>query len=321
MTLRKLGNSNLQVSAVSMGCWPIAGMTSLDVNESDSLATLIAALDSGINFFDTAYCYGNDGESEKLIAKAFTNRRDEIIIATKGGIEWDANMKGIYNGSPANLIRQCEQSLTRLKTDRVELYYLHCPAKDTPLEDSADALKNLMEQGKILNVGVSNLSLEQLELFQAICPITAYQPPYNMILRDIENDTLPWCIDHNVAVCVYWPLMKGLLAGKLARDHVFDEKDGRKKYPMFQGEQWQKNQDLLDALRPIAQDAGKSLAQLVINWTIQQTGITSAICGAKRAYQIEESAAALTWQLTNDQMEKINDALVQRGDATTRWAV
>ncbi len=242
---RSLGDAGLQVSAVAMGCWPIAGMTSLDVNETDSLATLQAALEHGVNFFDTAYCYGRDGESERLIARGLGHRRDEIVIATKGGIHYDRQGKRLLDARPETLQRECDESLRRLGTDRVDLLYLHAPDPGTPLTDSAGALRDLMTAGKTRCVGVSNLTREQLEAFHAVCPVAAFQPPYNMLQRQIERDTLPWCRQHGVAVVVYWPLLKGLLAGQLPRDYVFPPRDGRAKYVMFQGEEWQKNQDFV----------------------------------------------------------------------------
>jgi aryl-alcohol dehydrogenase-like predicted oxidoreductase len=321
MSPRTLGRTDISLSAVSMGCWPIAGMTSLGVTEADSMAALQACLDCGITTFDTAYCYGLNGESERLIAKALGRRRDEIVICTKGGIHFDADGKQVRDARPATLRRECEESLRRLNTDRVELLYLHAPDPATPVEESAGELRRLMEEGKTRAVGVSNVNVAQLEAFSKVCPIAAYQPPYNMLLRDIEADTLPWCIRHGVSVLVYWPLMKGLLAGGLPRDFKFQPKDGRAKYPMFQGDEWQRNQDLLDALRPIAAEAGRSLSQLVINWTIHQPGITSAICGAKRADQVRDNAGGMGWRLSAEQMARIEAALEARGKAMTRWAM
>ena len=336
MDYRPLGNTGIEVSAIALGCWPISGMTSLDVNDADSLATIRSCFDLGINFLDTAYCYGGDGESERLIAKAIAGRRDEVVIATKGGIHWEsessatvhkpsatgvASYRQARDASPATLKRECEESLRRLRTDRVELLYLHAPDPAVPLAESAGALRELMEEGKTRAVGVSNLKLAELEEFTRVCPIAAYQPPYNMLLRDIEADTLPWCRRHNVAVVVYWPLMKGLLAGKLPRDHVFASGDGRAKYPMFQGQEWQRNQDLLDELRAIAAEVGRTVSQVVLNWTIHQPGITSALCGAKRAWQNEENAGAAGWRLSAEHVARIDSALARRGKAATRWAV
>ena len=296
-------------------------MTSLDVNEADSLATLHAALDAGINFFDTAYAYGPAGESERLIARTMAGRRGDIVIATKGGIEWDAAGQRVIDGRPATLRRQCEESLRRLNVEHVELLYLHAPDPNTPLAESAAALAELKRAGKARAIGVSNFSLPQLAEFHAVCPIAAFQPPYNMLQRDIERDTLPWCRERGIAVCIYWPLMKGLLAGKLTREHAFQPRDGRAKYPMFQGPEWQKNQDFLDELRAIAAEIGKTVAQVVVNWTIHQPGITAALCGAKRPEQIRETAGALGWRLSRPQLDRIDAALTRRGPTVTRGAV
>jgi aryl-alcohol dehydrogenase-like predicted oxidoreductase len=319
--LRPLGPTGILVTPVALGCWPISGMTSLDVNEADSLATIHAALDAGINFLDTAYAYGADGESERLIARAIAGRRGQVVIATKGGIAWDAEGRRVIDARPETLHRQCEESLRRLQTDHVELLYLHAPDPNTPLAESAAALRHLQEEGKTRAIGVSNFSLAQLEEFHAICPIAAFQPPYNMLQRDIENDSLPWCRERGIAVCSYWPLLKGLLAGQLARDHIFRPGDGRAKYPVFVGEEWQRNQDFLDELRRVAADAVRTVAQVAVNWTIQQPGITAALCGAKRPEQIRETAGALGWKLTPHELSRIDAALVRRGKAVTRGAV
>jgi aryl-alcohol dehydrogenase-like predicted oxidoreductase len=296
-------------------------MTSRGVSEANSIATLEACFAEGINFLDTAYCYGAEGESERLIARAVAGRRDDIVIATKGGIEWNAGLNMVRDARPATLRRQCEESLCRLGTDRVDLLYLHAPDENTPIAESAGELKRLMEAGKTRSVGVSNASLAQLQEFAAHCPLTAYQPNYNMLQRDIEVDRLPWCVENNVAVVVYWPLLKGLLAGMLARDHVFEPGDGRPKYSQFRGEEWQKNHDLLEALRPMAAETGHTMAQLVVNWTIHQPGITVALCGAKRPDQLRENAGALGWRLTADQLARIETALLQRGKPEAMRAV
>lgn len=317
---RRIGQTDLFVTPVAMGCWPITGITSVDVNESDSLATLQAAYDSGINFFDTAYCYGFAGESEQMIARVLGPHRDQIVIATKGGIHY-VQGKQARDGSPAVLKRECDESLRRLRTDYIDLLYLHAPDPAVPITESAGALRELLDAGKTRAVGVSNVSTEQLHEFAGVCPLAAYQPHYNMLQREIETGPLPWCIEHQVSVICYWPLMKGLLAGQLSRDHVFPVQDGRQKYPMFQGTEWQKNHDFLDALRPIAAECNKTLAQLVVNWTMSQPGITSALCGAKRPGQIRDNAGAIGWRLSADQLSKIDAALAKRGPAISRGAV
>ena len=318
---RSLGKTTIEVSPVALGCWPISGMTSLDVNDADSRKTLEAALDAGVNFLDTAYCYGAAGESEKLIGELLRGRREEIVVATKCGLHWGENLQRVADARPERLRREVDESLRRLATDHVELLYLHAPDEQTPLAESAGALLELMQAGKARSIGVSNFSLAQLAEFHEICPLTAFQPPYNMLQRQIENDTLPWCRERGVSVIVYWPLMKGLLAGKLGRDAVFPPADGRAKYPMFQGEEYQRNQDFLDQLREIAAAAGKTVAQVVVNWTIHQQGITAALCGAKRADQIEETAGAMGWRLSPEQFAQIDRALAERGEPSVRGAV
>ncbi|MCE9604675.1 MAG: aldo/keto reductase [Planctomycetia bacterium] len=318
---RRLGNTDLFVSPIAMGCWPIAGMTSLNVTEENSLATLAAALDAGINFLDTAYCYGAHGESETLIRRALGTRREEVVIATKGGIYWDADGKQAKDGSPRALRRNCEKSLSRLGTDRVELLYLHSPDPGTPIEESAGELRRLMEEGKTRAVGVSNVSLAQLQAFTSVCPVAAVQPHYNMLQREIEAEVRPWCLEHDVALCVYWPLMKGLLAGKLGREHVFAPGDGRPKYPMFRGDEFAKTHDFLDELRPIAARHGRTLSELVLAWTIAQPGITVALVGAKRPDQILENAGALDFELSKSDLAEIDAAIARRGPAASRSAV
>ena len=316
--LRPLGRSDLDVSAVALGCWPIAGVSTLDVNDADSIATIRASLAAGVNFLDTAYCYGPNGESETLIRRALEGRRDQAVIATKGGIHYNAAGKQEQDGRPETLIRECDESLQRLGTDRVELHYLHAPDPAVPIAESAGAIRRLVESGKTLAAGASNCTLAQLKEFHSICPLAAVQLPYNMLQRDIERQTVPWCQAEGIAVTVYWPLMKGLLAGRLSDEAPLDERDSRRTYPMYQGEEWERNQAFVTQLREIADDAGRTVAQLVVNWTIHQPGITVALCGAKRPWQIEETAAAMGWMLTADQAVSIEAAIAQRGPAAAK---
>ncbi len=315
MNYRPLGQTRLQVSEIALGCWPIAGITSPGTNEADSLATIRSCFDLGINHLDTAYMYGRTGESERLIARAIGSRRNEMVIATKCGLHWDAAGNQTHDARPATLRQQCEESLRRLQTDCVDLLYLHAPDRDVPVAESASELRRLLEEGKTRAVGASNLTLAQLEKFAAACPLAAYQPPYNMLVRDIESDVLPWCRQRGAAVLVYWPLMKGLLAGKIGRDQVFGPDDSRHKYAVFQGDQRQKNLDLVDRLRTIAEQSGHTVAELVLNWTVTQPGITSALCGAKRPEQIRECAGGSGWQLSSQQRAAIDQALRERAQA------
>ena len=319
--LRQIGQSDRFVTPLAMGCWPISGITSIDVTEVQSRATIAAAFDAGINFFDTAYCYGFDGESEQMVGDVLKPHRDCVVIATKCGIHWGPDKQQVRDARPETIRRQCDESQHRLGVDVIDLYYLHAPDPQTPIAESAAAIKTLLDAGRIRAAGVSNCTTEQLATFHSVCPLSAFQPHYNMLQREIEASQLPWCVANGVSVMVYWPLMKGLLAGRLARDHQFDPRDGRRKYPMFHGDEWEKNQDFLDELRPLAAELGVSVAQVVLNWTIQRPGITVALCGAKRSEQIIDNAGALHWQLTPSQIERIDGAIAKRGPIVSRAAV
>jgi aryl-alcohol dehydrogenase-like predicted oxidoreductase len=314
---RPLGDSGFSIAPVALGCWPIAGQTTFDANEADSIATIQACFDVGVNHLDTAYVYGPNGESENLIRRALDDRRDEMVIASKCGIHYEGK-EMVTDGRPDVLRRECEESLRRLGTDRVELLYLHAPDEKLSIDESAGALRELMAAGKTRSVGASNCTLEQFQDFHAVCPLAAVQLPYNMLQRDIEQRTVPWCRDHNIAVTVYWPLMKGLLSGRIPRDANLHERDSRRKYPMYQGDEWHKNQDFVERLREAATLSGHTVAQLVINWTISQPGITAALCGAKRPWQIEETSGAMGWQLSDRQRELIDAAIANRGTAAAK---
>ena len=318
-SLRQLGDSDIFVSPIGFGCWPISGMTTVGTNERDSLATIQAAFESGINFLDTAYAYGANGESDHLIAKALRRlhresgkQRSDVVIASKGGMHWDEKGDRCIDGHPTTLKSQLEQSLERLDTDYVDLFYLHAPDPTVPIEESAGACRELLQSGRTRSVGASNLSVDQLDRFVSECPLVACQPPYNMFQRQIEKDVLPWCASHQVSAITYWPLMKGLLAGKLSRDHQFVEGDSRANYEVFRGEEWERNQDVVDELRQLSREIGHSVADIVVNWTINQPSVTAALVGAKRPYQIRETASAMGWKLTPEQLVLIEDALSKR---------
>jgi aryl-alcohol dehydrogenase-like predicted oxidoreductase len=304
--------TSLKISRVALGCWPIAGMTSLDVNEADSLATIEAAVDAGINFFDTAYCYGVDGISERLLGQVASNHRPRMIIATKCGVHWDDQQNRVNDASPQRLLWECDQSLQRLGIPQVDLMYLHSPDPRTPVSKSAEAFVKMLAQGKAKSVGVSNASLQQIQEFHAVCPVSVVQFKFNMLQQEIQAEIVPWCQANQVAVVAYWPLMKGLFAGKLRRNHVFDPGDKRQAYPMFSGDQWNRNQDFLDELDLIAADSGVSLVTLVIGWTASQPGITSVLCGAKRPAQIQESANALNWKPDRNISARVDQAIKYR---------
>ena len=322
MSPRAVGHSGIEVGPLGLGCWPLSGMTRSGITPVAAVATVTAALDAGIMHLDTAYCYGEAGESERAIAQAITGcHRDAVVIASKCGIHWEPGRKQCVDGRPERIRGEVEESLTRLGTDHVDLLYLHAPDPTIPIEASAGALSQLLTEGKTRAVGVSNVSLAQLERFAAACPLSACQLHFNMLQREIETEILPWCRSHDVAMFAYWPLMKGLLAGSMPRDLVFPTTDSRHKYPMFTGEEFQRNLDFVDSLRPVATRLGCELTDLVLAWTAEQAGITCVLFGATSPEQVQSNARALACELDDDARRAIAVAIQNRGPVAGRRAV
>jgi hypothetical protein len=326
-TPRRLGTTTVSVGPLGLGCWPLAGMTRAGITPEAAVATVNAAIDAGITHLDTAYCYGERGESERAIAAAIRGRRDAVVIAGKCGIHWEPDATKLpprrqcVDGRPERLRAEVEESLRRLETDHLDLLYLHAPDPAVPIEDSAGELARLLAAGKTRAVGVSNVSLAQLTAFAAACPLAACQMHFNMLQREIEREILPWCRGHDVAMVVYWPLMKGLLAGGMRRDTVFPTSDSRHKYPMFNGDEFQRNLDFVDVLRPVAARLGCSLPDLVLAWTAEQPGITSVLFGATSPEQARINAKALTCDLDDTARASIRSAIEARGPVLGRRAV
>jgi aryl-alcohol dehydrogenase-like predicted oxidoreductase len=299
-------------------------MTREGVTPAAAVATVRAAIDAGITHLDTAYCYGEHGESERAIAAAIAGRRDAVVLAGKCGIHWvpDASAapprRQVVDGRPERLRAEVAESLERLGTDHFDLLYLHAPDPQLPIEESAGELARLLAAGVTRAVGLSNASVDQLRRFAAVCPLAACQMQFNMLQRQIEADILPWCRDRGVAMVAYWPLMKGLLAGRMRRGQVFPTTDTRHKYPIFNGVEFDRSLDFVDALRPTAARLGCQLADLVLAWTAEQPGITSVLFGATSPAQVEENARALACDLDATAREEIAAAIRARGPVAGR---
>lgn len=309
---REIPRAGLRISAIGFGTWPLAGMTSGAVPEQTCIRMIEACPELGINFLDTAYGYGLRGESELLIGKALAGRAHEYVVASKAGLEWNEQGKRIIDGRETTLRRHCEASLTRLGLERIDLLYLHQPDPGVDIQDSAHALSNLQQEGKARSIGLSNCTLAQLIAFDRVCPVAAVQIPYNMLTRDSARELISWCGAHGVAICSYWALMKGLLAGRMSRDHQFVDTDSRRNYDAYRGEAWQQNLDLVDELRTVAQAAHLTVAQLVLRWTLHQPGITSVMVGAKNPEQLVENAGALGDPLSPPMRSAIERVLQDR---------
>jgi len=325
---RRLGASDVHVSPVIFGAWAIGGWMWGGTDEGDSIAAIRAGIDHGVTTIDTAAIYGQ-GYSEELVAKAIQGRRDRVQVATKCGMRWDSpdgsdpwpmkdrDGRDIVirkNSRPESVAFECEQSLRRLGIDVIDLYQVHWPDSSTPAEDTMHALIKLKDQGKIRAIGVSNYDVPWMQRASAVARLDSLQPPYSLIQRKIEPEILPYCRAQGISVIVYSPLERGLLAGAVPPERVFPEGDHRATHKFFTPENRRRVLDALDAVRPIAEAHGATLAQVVINWTILEPGITAALVGARNADQSMQNAKALTFLLANDERAAIRRAF----DATSK---
>ncbi|MBS1957271.1 MAG: aldo/keto reductase [Cyanobacteria bacterium SZAS-4] len=324
MQHRKLGASDINASVITYGAWAIGGTMWGGTDEKASIESIQASIDAGVTTIDTAPIYGY-GYSEELVAKAIKDRRDQVQILTKFGLRWDAtdgehffdlDEKGktinIYkNARKQSILKECDDSLRRLKTDYIDLYQCHWRDTTTPLEETMEACAQLLKEGKVRAIGVSNFTAADIAKCNSIVPIASNQPPYSMVLRDIEKDVLPYCRDHDIATVVYSPLQRGLLTGKFKPDHKFAQGDHRASTPQFQPAFIERVNKFLEELKPMAERHSTTLGNIVLNWTIQQPGITIALVGARDAAQAIENAKAADVRLSKDEVATINKLLQQ----------
>ncbi|HSR29343.1 MAG TPA: aldo/keto reductase [Anaerolineae bacterium] len=326
MERRKLGNSELSVTPIGIGTWAIGGGDNPygwgSQDDKDSIAAIRRGLELGVNWIDTAAGYGH-GHSEEVIGQAIAGRRDEVIIATKCGILWQEDGSDIFGCmEAASIKREVENSLRRLKVDVIDLWQIHWPLPDEGIEEGWGAVADVIKEGKVRYGGVSNFSVEQLKRIMPIHPVTSLQPPFSMLLRDTEKELLPFCAENDIGVVVYSPMQAGLLTGKMTRERVaaFPEDDWRKGNSLFQEPQLSINLDLVEKVRPIAQRAGRPVSQLAIAWVLRRPEVTSAIVGARRPSQIEETAGAAEWKLSAEEIAEIDKLLAEREEALAELA-
>lgn len=291
---------------VILGLWPMAGITSSGVSEQDSLETIEAAMQHGIRWFDTAFSYGFDGESDRYLGKCIGGRRDEVGVIGKAGQRWSPDRQRVIDCSAGTLIADAEKSLNRIGIEYFDLFMLHAIDPKVDLRESAEAMAEIKRRGLSKDVGICNVDLQQLKTFTNIVHPSAIQLPLNLLQREILQDLVPFCRSHDIALHVYWVLMKGILAGKISRHHRFPEGDSRPKYEIYKGEQRERTHRIVDRLSQIASDEKMTVAQLSIGWAISQPGISAALVGAKRPDQINETAASSP--LAAHVLEKIEEA-------------
>jgi aryl-alcohol dehydrogenase-like predicted oxidoreductase len=323
MQYRTLGQSDLKISAVTLGTWAIGGFMWGGTDEKKAVEAIHKSIDLGITAIDTAPAYGF-GLSETIVGRAIAGKRDSLQILTKFGLSWDDPGKRAYwemknvDGSTIRIhhdarkervIKECEDSLRRLGVDHIDLYQQHWPDPDTPIDETMEAVEKLLSDGKILVAGVSNFSVQQVEEARRTVPIASNQPPYSMLKRGIEKDMVPYCIKNQIGLVVYSPLQLGLLTGKVSPDREFPDTDLRAGHPLFTKENRERILAFLERIRPIAESHNATLAQVVINWTVHRPGITAALVGARNAQQAEKNAGALDFELTQEETAKINQEL------------
>ncbi len=322
---RPLGKSGIAVSQVIFGAWAIGGWMWGGNSEQDSIAAIRASIDAGVNTLDTAAVYGM-GASEELVGKAIADiPRHTVVVATKCGMRWDdpreegtdpwpqkdPSGKDIVirkNSRPASIAYECENSLRRLGTDYIDLYQIHWPDTSVEPEESFGAMEKLRREGKIRAIGVSNYDCQWLSRSKQAGLLASVQPPYSLLQRGIEKELLPFCIRNDIGVIVYSPMERGLLTGKVGPDRQFPPGDHRLRHKLFTPESRARVLAALETIKPIADRHKASYAQLVINWTLSQPGITAAIVGARNAEQARHNAGAMAIHLEPAELAAIRAA-------------
>ncbi|HEV2124358.1 MAG TPA: aldo/keto reductase [Chloroflexota bacterium] len=288
MERRRLGQSDVDVSVIGLGTWPMSGQWWGVTDDDESIRTIHRALDLGVTLIDTAEGYGK-GHSEEVLGRALVGRRDQAVIADK---------VSPTNLEPQSIHASWEGSCRRLGTDYLDVYFIHWPNIDVPIADVMGEMERLRTEGKIRAIGVSNFTAaEEARRFGRI---DVLQPPYNLFWRFVERKEIPYCMEHTIGIMTYSSVAQGLLTGTLRRDTQFAEGDNRPTTMLFQPGTYERCLDAVEQMRPIAAKYGKTLAQLAIAWNIHQPGITTSLLGARTVAEIEENASATDFQLSDE---------------------
>ncbi|RYD76128.1 MAG: aldo/keto reductase [Sphingobacteriales bacterium] len=328
MEYRKIGNSDLELSAITFGAWAAGGWMWGSTDRNDAIKAIQAGYDLGVTSIDTAPIYGQ-GDSEEIVGEAVKGiARDKIQLVTKFGMRWDLekgklamqtkNNDGkdidVYKyAGKESVIFECEQSLKRLGTDYIDLYQIHWPDVTTPISETFEAVSRLIEQGKVRYAGVCNYDVAQLKEADQTLEIISNQIPFSMVNRAVEEEIIPFCLEHNKSVLAYSPMERGLLTGKMTTDYKFEEGDHRQGNKFFTPESIQKTNAFLAKLEPLAEEKNATLSQLVLRWTIERPGITIALVGARNEKQAIQNAEAINVKLSADEIQFINTELKNAG--------
>ena len=311
----------MEVSVLAFGAWAIGGWLWGGADSKEAVKAIETAVDHGMTTIDTASVYGF-GLSEELVGKAIKGKRDKVQILTKFGMSWNEkngyfffsskNNSGKYveiyrYASKEKVLSDCDDSLRRLKTDYIDLFQIHWADPTTPVSETMEALEILIKNGKIRAGGVCNYSVELMKEAIEVFKLASGQVPFSLINRNVEKDVVPYCIENNIGILAYSPLQRGLLTGKIKPGHEFKDGDSRPSSTFFKEPNLSKILGLLDKIKPIADERNVTLSQLVLNWTIQQPGITCALAGARNASQVLENIGATGFSLTEEEIIMVNN--------------
>ena len=309
MELADIPGRSLRVSRIAIGTWAIGGWMWGGTDETELIATIRAALEHGVNVIDTAPVYGF-GRSEEIVGKAIAENRlrSRVVIATKVGMGWKDG-KVFRDASRARIMREIEDSLRRLQTDHIDVYQVHWPDPLVKIEETAEAMGALFQQGKIRAIGVSNFTVDQMKQFQSVAPIHVLQSPYNLFEREIEAEILPYCRKNNIATFGYGALCRGLLSGRMRPDRAFSGDDLRRTDPKFQQPRFGQYLAAVERLDQLAQQRfGKRVIHLAVRWILDQ-GVTTALWGARHPDQLQPIDEVFGWSLDASSKTEIDRIL------------
>ncbi len=307
--MKRLGNSDMELTPIGFGAWAIGGPWKYGWGEQDdtaSIRTIHAALDTGINWIDTAAVYGL-GHSEEVVAKALKSTSAKPYVFTKCSMRWD-DAGEIHRSLRSDSIRrEVEASLRRLDVETIDLYQIHWPVPDSEIEEGWETMAKLKEEGKVRWIGVSNFSVSQLERCRSIAPITSCQPPLSLIRRDVTKDVLPYCAEHGIGVIVYSPMASGLLSGRMSAERVarMDDTDWRKRSDAFNEPQLSRNLALAELLASIGRSHDATAGEVAIAWTLRQPGVTAAIVGMRSPEQVVGVVHGGAITLSDEELSRI----------------
>jgi aryl-alcohol dehydrogenase-like predicted oxidoreductase len=314
---RKLGQQGLTVSALGLGCMGMSQSYG-PADENESIKTIHRAIELGIFFLDTANVYGN-GHNERLVGRAIADRRDKVILATKFGLKSDDGRLNI-SGRPEYVKACCDESLARLGTDHIDLYYQHRVDPTVPIEDTVGAMAELVQAGKVRYLGLSEASVDSLERAASTHPITALQSEWSLWSRDLEDDVLPVARRLGIGIVPYSPLGRGFLTGQITSPDDFAPDDFRRNNPRFQGENFQRNLDLVAEVRHLADEKHITAGQLALAWLLAQGNDVVPIPGTKRRTNLEQNIGACTVTLSKDDLQRLETLAPRDAWSGSRYA-